>query len=83
MRVFTNAGEQRWLPLELGSQRFDRAQSFGADVMLHTLHIVVDHLIVQPEELKKVGEQLMPAGDILRQRLASGREHKAAVFLVL
>lgn len=56
----------------MGGERFDRPQSRPADVMLHALDVVKDHLVVQCEELQEISKKLMTARDISRQRFARG-----------
>ena len=59
--------------MKLIRQRLDGAKSGGADVMFHAFHIVIDDLVVQAKEFKKIGEQLMAASDVQRQIFAGGR----------
>ena len=51
--------------------------------MFHAFHVVIDHVIGQAEQLEKVGQKLVTAGDVARERLASGGQDEAAVFLIL
>ena len=55
----------------------------AADVVLHALHVVVDHVLRQAERLEEVGQQLVAAGDVARERLARRGQREAAVTFVL
>ena len=44
-----------------------------ANVMLHTLDVVVDRLGVESKQLEKIRQQVVPVGDIARKLLPRGR----------
>ena len=51
--------------------------------MLHSFDIVVDHAIIDAEELQEIGQELVTPGDIARQGLARSGENEPAIFFVL
>ena len=50
--------------------------------MLHPFHIMVDDAIVDSEQLKEVGQQLVTTSDVARQCFARCGQHQAAILLV-
>lgn len=68
---------------KLNGKPFDCAQRGRADVMFHSLDVMVDNASIHAKKLQKFGEQVMAARDIARKRLASGSQHQSAIFLVL
>jgi hypothetical protein len=69
-------------PFQLRSQCLDRAQSRRTNVVLHSLDVVVDDLLVEPEQREEIGEELVPAGDVASEGFAGGRQDEPAVLLV-
>src|SRR5690349_10994121 len=67
--LLAHAGEQRRLPFQLRSERLDRPQRRRTDVVLHSFHVPVDHLLIQPEQAQEIGEKLVSPRDIASQRL--------------
>jgi len=57
-------------PPQLRGERFDRAQRGRAEVMLHPLHIVIIHAIVQAKKFQKSGQELTPVCNLAREGLA-------------
>jgi hypothetical protein len=49
---------------QLQRKRFDRAQSWRADVVFHPFHVMIDDLLVKAEEFKKISEKPVPTGDL-------------------
>ena len=81
-RSLADALQKGWLTLELPRQAFDGVDCRRTDVMLHALDIVVDGALVQSEQLEKIGQQLVPVGDVERERFARRGENQAAVLFV-
>ena len=50
--------------------------------MLHSFDVVMDDLLIQPEQSEKVSQKLVPARNVSGQRLTGGGENEAAIFLV-
>ena len=50
--------------------------------MLHSFDVVMDDMLIEPEEGEKIGEQLMPPRNIARQGFTSGGQGEAPIFLV-
>ena len=73
----SDGSDQRRVPVQGPREVFDGAQGGGADVVFHALDIVEDHVVRQPEQLEEIGEQLMPPGDVARERFAGGGEAPA------
>ena len=62
--------EQSRPPPQLCGEGFDRTQRGRADVMLHPLHIVINHAIVQAEKFQKISQELMPVCNLAREGFA-------------
>ena len=50
--------------------------------MLHPFHVVVDHALLEAEQLQEIGQEVMPLGNVPREGFAGGGEDKAAVLFV-
>jgi hypothetical protein len=68
--LLSDFGQQRGLPLELLRQRLDGAERGWADVVFHAFDIVIDDLLIEAKEFEEIREQLVPARDVQRERLA-------------
>ena len=71
------------LALQMAGEGLDGAECGRADVVLHTLDIVVDDLVIDPEELQEIREEMVAAGDVAGEGFARGGEGEAAVFFIL
>lgn len=80
--LFLQGGEERWPPPQLSREGFDRAQSRRADVVFHAFDVVMNNLLVQTEQSEKVGQQLVPPGDVARERLARSGQNQSTILLV-
>jgi hypothetical protein len=67
----------------LAGEDLDGAECGRADVVLHALDIVVDYLVIDPEELQEIVEKVVAVGNIAGEGFAGCGEGKAAVFFVL
>ena len=69
-------------PPQLGGQCFNRTEGGGADMMFHSLDIVIDDAFAQAKELKKISEELVSMGDAARQFFAGSGQNESAIFFV-
>src|SRR5882724_6295184 len=61
--------QQRRPPPKLRSESFNCAQSRSANMMLHSLYVVIDHAVVYAEQPQKISQKLVSLGDLMRQAL--------------
>ena len=50
--------------------------------MLHPFDIVMDYLLVEPQETKKISQQLVPPGNIPGQSFSRRSQDQAAILLI-
>ena len=51
-------------------------------MVLHSLDVVVDHVFIELEESQKIGQELMPAGNIAGKAFAGFGQDEAAILFV-
>src|SRR5947209_7165982 len=61
------SGKHGRMATKLRGQAFDRAQGWRTNMMLHSFDIVVNDLLVQAEEIQKIGKQAMSLRDFAGQ----------------
>ena len=83
MDVSLDFREEGGLALELVSEGFDRSEGGRADVVFHAFDIVINHLVVETQEIEKIGEELMSAGDIFGESFPCGGEDETSIFFVI
>src|SRR5262245_33417772 len=62
--------EQRRPAPQLSGEGFNCAQSRSANMMLHSLHVVIDDAIVEAEQPQEVSQKFVSLCDLMRQALA-------------
>ena len=81
-RAFFQRSEECRPAPQLAGEAFNGTHGGGAKVMFHPFDVVMNHLFVEAEKLKEIGQQLVPAGDAARERLARGSEDESAILFV-
>ena len=81
-RIGLQLGAQRRSAPQLLSERRNRAQRGGTDVVLHALDILMNHSVVNTEQSEKFGEQLMPLSNSTGQLLTGRSQDKAAILFI-
>lgn len=66
----------------MGRQRLDGAEGGGADMMLHSFDIAINHAVAEPEQSEEVGQKAVPMRDVARHFFAGRSQHKAAILFV-
>jgi hypothetical protein len=74
---------QRWVLLQFGQQGFNCVQRLGADMVFHSLNIMKNHFLPNPEGAQEIWEKLVTQHDIASQSFSSRRQDQTAIFLVL
>src|SRR5207253_5307856 len=54
---------------QLSGQSFNCAQGGGANVMLHSLDIMINDAIVETKQSQKISQKFLPLGDFMGQAL--------------
>jgi len=49
---------------QLSGESFNCAQGGGANVMLHSLYIMINDAIVEAKQSQKISQKFMPLGDL-------------------
>src|SRR4029077_16759511 len=74
--------QQRRPPPKLRSESLDCAQGRGANMMLHSLYVVIDDAVVDAEQPQKISQKFVSLGDFMRQALPARCQNKSAIFFV-
>ena len=75
--------EELGVVFEVGGEFFDALDGGRAEVVFHPLDVLVGHVFRDPQEVEKIGEELVFAGDVAGEFFAGGGEDEAAVFFVV
>jgi hypothetical protein len=63
-------------------ESLDRPKRWAADVMFHSLHVVINDAFIEAEEPEKIRQELVPMRNLAGQRFPSGSQNEAAIFFV-
>src|SRR5438034_10805104 len=74
--------QRRRSALQLSGESFNCAQGGGANVMFHSLYIMINDAIVEAKQSQKISQKFMPLGDFMGQALTGCSQNKSAILLV-
>src|ERR1700693_5188615 len=74
---------QSWVLSQLGQHCLDRVQRLRADVVFHSLYIMKNHFLPDPECAQKICEKLVTQHNIASQSFSCRRQNQTAILLVL
>src|SRR5438477_4760949 len=74
--------QQRRSAPQLSGESFNCAQGGGANVMFHSLYIMINDAIVEAKQSQKISQKFMPLGDFMGQALTGCSQNKSAILLV-
>jgi hypothetical protein len=57
---------------ELFRESLDRPKRWAADVMFHSLYVVINDAFIEAEEPEKIGQELVPMCNLASQRFPGG-----------
>src|SRR2546423_11655199 len=72
--------QQRRSAPQLSGESFNCAQGGGANVMLHSLYIMINDAIVEAKQSQKISQKFMPLGDFMGQALTGCSQNKSGYF---
>src|SRR6266545_4619725 len=75
--------QQRRPAPKLSGESFDCAQGRSANMMLHTLYVVINDAVVEAEQPQEISQKFVPLRDFMCQALTSRSQNKSAIFFVL
>src|SRR5437763_16604260 len=74
--------QQRRSAPQMSGESFNCAQGGGANVMFHSLYIMINDAIVEAKPSEKISEKFMPLGDFMGQERAGCSPNNSAILFV-